>query len=48
VCSGIITLRTTDHRKVVQTAEFVNSLFKALFEFPASDLGRALALVNHP
>src|ERR1019366_10223580 len=46
-CSGIVTLRTTDQRKVEQTAEFVNSLFQAPFEFPASDLGRAFALVNH-
>src|ERR1039457_5317214 len=46
-CSGVITLRTTDHRKVEETAEFVNPLFQAPFEFPASDLGLAFALVNH-
>src|SRR5208283_1425123 len=46
-CFGIVALRTTDHRQVEQTAEFVNSFIQAPFEFPASDFGGAFALVNH-
>src|SRR5271169_292365 len=46
-CSGIVTLHATDHRQVEQTAEFVNPFVQAPFEFPASDFGRAFALVNH-
>src|ERR1017187_10846191 len=46
-CSSVVTLRTTHHRKVEQTAEFVNPLFQAPFELLASDLSFAFALVNH-
>jgi hypothetical protein len=36
-----------DQGKVEQTAQFVNPLFQAPVEFPASDLGLAFALVNN-
>src|SRR5208282_1895052 len=47
LCSRIVTLRTTDNRKVEQTAEFMNALFQAPFEFATGDLRLAFSLMNH-
>src|SRR5262249_12559568 len=47
ISAGVVTVRATDGRQVEQTAQFVNTLFQAAFEFPTCGLELALALVNH-